>query len=304
MSEKLVVEKTKEPVTKEKIAYELFQMDVKENDTLLVHSSLSSFGYVIGREMSVVDALLESLPQGTLVMPSQTSDNTDPSLWKNPPVPEEWIPIIKEQSPSFNPHTFSTREMGRVVECFRHYPKVKRSNHPTSSFIAKGVNARYITKKHPLTPRFGMKSPLGKLYQIDAKCILFGVDYDKATIFHLAETMAENAPKTSEQTMVKGTWTTFEDFNYDCSDFKKIGQAYEKEGSVTISKIGNAKVRIFYIRDAVDFALKWIEQNRNYPEPTFEEPEEPVEKDVIDEFLDSENFEEAFIAEEENLTEQ
>lgn len=69
-----------------------YALGLKSDDTVLVHSSLSSIGWVVGQEVTVIEALLESLPQGTLMMPSHSAGNSDPADWENPPVPKSWIP--------------------------------------------------------------------------------------------------------------------------------------------------------------------------------------------------------------------
>ncbi len=262
MSEQQVIQNTKEPITKEKIIYELFNLGISSKDTVLLHSSLSAIGYVIGKEMTVVDAFLEVLDRGTLVMPSQTGDNSDPTNWSNPPVPKEWVDLIKIHTPSYNKNTFSTRSMGKIVECFRHYKGVKRSNHPQVSFIAKGVNARYIIKKHGLSPMFGMSSPLGKLYTINAKVVLLGVGYDSATVFHLAEILSNTATEELQGTKWKEKWIEYQDYSYNTDDFIKLGNALAREGFVKNTKIGNAKTLTFNVRESVDFAVTWFEKTR------------------------------------------
>lgn len=263
MSELKVIENTIEPITKQRITFDLFQAGILETDTLLLHSSLSSLGFVIGKEVTVVDAFLEALIDGTLVMAAQSGDNSDPALWVNPPVPQEWFEIIKEHTPSYDKRTFTTRGMGRIVECFRHYKGVKRSPHPMSSFIAKGKQARFITKKHHLTPCFDMDSPLGKLYVLDAKVLLLGVSYDSATIFHLSEVLSETCKMEHQGTKVNGKWVEFDDFDYDNSDFKKLGKALEKEELVRKVKIGQAESILFDVRPTVDFATEWFKGHRN-----------------------------------------
>ncbi|MDD3122417.1 MAG: AAC(3) family N-acetyltransferase [Candidatus Izemoplasmatales bacterium] len=268
MSEKQVIKDTIEPITKQRIIYDLQMNGISEKDTLLLHSSLSSMGFVIGKEMTVINAFLEALIDGALVMPSQTGDNSDPSMWVNPPVPDDWIPIIIEHTPSFDKQTFSTRGMGRIVECFRNYKGVKRSNHPTSSFIAKGKNAKYITSKHKLTPAFGFDSPLGKLYDLNAKVLLMGVSYDNATAFHLAEVLSETCKPEKQGTKMDEKWVSFQDYSYDSSDFNSLGKALETANLVKKFKVGQADSILFDIKVVTDFATGWFIQNRKKDENT------------------------------------
>ncbi|OSC63358.1 AAC(3) family N-acetyltransferase, partial [Streptomyces sp. 4F] len=74
----------------------LRELGVRSDDTLLVHSSLSSLGWVCGGPVAVVQGLLDALgPDGTLVVPTQTGDLSDPALWQNPPVPREWWDTVR-----------------------------------------------------------------------------------------------------------------------------------------------------------------------------------------------------------------
>ena len=81
MSEKDVIAHTKsQPATVASLAHDLARLGVEPGMTLLVHSSLSALGYVIGGPVAVVQALEGVLsPRGTLVMPTQTGDLSDPA---------------------------------------------------------------------------------------------------------------------------------------------------------------------------------------------------------------------------------
>jgi aminoglycoside N3'-acetyltransferase len=65
----------REVVTKEELKRGLRKLGLKEGDTVGVHSSLSSFGYVEGGADAVIDALLEVVgEEGTIVMPTHSSN--------------------------------------------------------------------------------------------------------------------------------------------------------------------------------------------------------------------------------------
>ena len=269
MSEKSVIEKTKSPITIEGIMRDLRRLGISEGQVLVVHSSLSSMGWVCGGSQAVIEALLEVLgDEGTLVMPAHSGDWTDPVNWSNPPVPKEWIPIIRENMPAFNRFVTPTRGMGRIAETFRNYPGTLRSDHPVVSFCAHGKHAEYIVNDHPLDDHFGINTPLGKLYGLGAKILLLGVPYDNCTAFHLAETMVEgipNAEKSGTSILINGKrkWVEFTTIEYSSDDFSKIGMDFEKVHTVSKGSIGNAGSLLFDLKTGVDFAAEWIRKNRS-----------------------------------------
>ncbi|WP_068267784.1 AAC(3) family N-acetyltransferase [Caviibacter abscessus] len=69
---------------------------VEKGDVLMVHSSISSLGYVVGGSEAIYEALISIIgPEGTIVVPSQTVDISDPASWQYPPVPSDWFEIIR-----------------------------------------------------------------------------------------------------------------------------------------------------------------------------------------------------------------
>lgn len=85
---KRLIEHQAEPITKERIKADLVQLGVRKGMILCVHSSLSSIGWVNGGAIAVVQAMMDILTdEGTLIMPAQTLELSDPADWINPPVP-------------------------------------------------------------------------------------------------------------------------------------------------------------------------------------------------------------------------
>ena len=151
-----IVKKTERPNTFDSLRRDFISLGLKPGMVVIVHSSLSNIGWTVGGPVSIIDALMDVLTRkGTLVMPTFSSGNTEPSEWQNPPVPKEWWPVIRMYTPAFHLDKIPTRGMGTIPETFRKYPNVIRSYHPTSSFAAWGKYAKKITKNHPLENDLG-----------------------------------------------------------------------------------------------------------------------------------------------------
>jgi len=75
MSESQVIHHSTLPLTTASITADLRTLGIQNGDILLVHSSLSSLGWVCGSAVAVIDALLESVgSQGTLCMPAHSGE--------------------------------------------------------------------------------------------------------------------------------------------------------------------------------------------------------------------------------------
>lgn len=268
MSEENVILNSSKPITLNDLKRDLKAIGINQGDVVLVHSSLSALGWVCGGAQTVIMALEETIGEtGTIVMPSHSGDWSDPTSWCNPPVPKEWIPIIKETMPAYDPNLTKTRGIGTVAELFRLQPGVYRSKHPQLSFSAKGPLSHSILNDETLFPQLGMNSPLGKLYQLSAKVLLLGVGYDSNTCFHLAETLIESTPKERNGTAMlvnnQRQWVEFEEYAYESDDFPDCGLAFEQSYTVSKGLIGMGSSRLFNIKEAVDFAKSWLSKNRN-----------------------------------------
>jgi aminoglycoside 3-N-acetyltransferase len=218
----------------------------------------------------VIRALLEALGEhGTLMMPTHTTDNSDPAEWQHPPVPERWWQIIRDNMPAYDPAVSRTRQMGAVPELFRTFPGVLRSDHPVTSFAAYGPNAVYLTADHVLEHDTGDRSPVGRLYELDGNVLLLGVEHWNNTSLHLAEFRANYKGKRNFRSgcamKVEGRqqWVWYETLFTHSDDFGAIGQAFDAAQGITIGRIVNAEVRLFKQRTLVDFAIRWMEENRD-----------------------------------------
>ena len=120
MSEAKVIAQTDYPLTAHSLAEQLHTGGLRAGHTVLAHMAMSRLGWVIGGAEAVIHAFLEVLgPAGTLMMPTHTTNNTDPAEWQHPPIPQSWWQLVSDHTPAYNPATTPTRLMGAVPELLR-----------------------------------------------------------------------------------------------------------------------------------------------------------------------------------------
>lgn len=273
MSESELVAQTDYPLTAQSLAERLHASGLRAGQTVLAHMAMSRLGWVVGGAEAVVLAFLDVLgPAGTLMMPTHTTNNTDPAEWQHPPIPQSWWQLVRDHTPAYNPATTPTREMGAVPELLRTWPGALRSAHPVTSFAALGPNAAYLTSDHVLEEDTGNHSPVGRLYDVDGYVLLLGVTHWNNTSLHLAEVRARYPGKRNIRTgsamMIGGArqWVEYETLMTYADDFGEIGQAFDAAHNIEVKQIAQAEVRFFKQRAVVDFAVTWMEQHRDLSE--------------------------------------
>ncbi len=269
ISEGDVVKLTKQPNTITSLERDFKTLGVEKGSIIIMHSSLSKIGWTVGGPVSVIKALTQVLTsEGTLVMPTFTSGNSEPSQWENPPVPKSWWGIVRKEMPAFEAKITPTRAMGHIVETFRNWINVFRSNHPTSSFTAWGKQAKFITENHELEAEMGENSPISRLYDLNGQILLVGVNHENNSSLHLAEYRSDFPGKSYIRNgcamMVNNQrqWVEWEGLDYDSDDFEQLGEDYESKINYKPSKIGLAEARLISIRDIVNFGIDWLKEKR------------------------------------------
>ncbi|AIR97734.1 aminoglycoside N(3)-acetyltransferase [Streptomyces glaucescens] len=256
-------------VTRGTLAKDLAELGVRPGEILLAHTSLSSLGWVCGGPVAVVQALLDVLgPDGTLVVPTQTADLSDPAGWSNPPVPEEWWPDIRAAMPVYDPLITPARGVGVVPETVRTWPGARRSAHPHTSFVALGPRAAEITDGHAPDCRLGERSPLAVLERLGARVLLLGAGYDTCTSFHLAEYRIPAPPVEVGRPGPDG-WAAVTEPSISSERFDELGRDFERDRPVVRGGVGAAAARLFPVADAVAYAERWLARHR----PRASEPE-------------------------------
>ena len=270
MSEPLPEDRSPEPVTVESMTSDLNALGVEVGQTVLVHGSLSALGWVCGGAPAVVDALQRVVGEdGTIVMPTHSPGNRDPTDMSATPVPESWYGTVREEMPPYRPAVTPTQGMGAIVECFRSYPTVRRSDHPQHSFAAWGADAAFVTEDHAYDHSLGERSPLARIYDLNGDVLYLGTTHATSTSLHLAEYRADldlGTETKASAVLVEGKreWVQWKDINFDDEDFSDCGAAFEREhpDAFKTGSVGVGNAKLLDQRPLVDFGIKWFEMNR------------------------------------------
>lgn len=268
MSERDAVDAVDVPLTVDSIAADLRSLGASAGDTLIVHSSLRSLGWVAGGAQAIVEALQRAAtPDGTVVVPTFTGQYSDPAVWSNPPVPDDWVDGMPERLPAFRPAATPTRDMGAVPECLRDYPGAVRSRHPEYSFAAWGANAESVVANHEFDYGLGDGSPLAEVYDRDGSVLLLGVGHEVNSSLHLAEYRADISPETvnhrapvlqeGERTIVE-----YEDIAISTEDFEDLGADFERAVGAAEGPVGAGTATLLDQPALVDYGVEWLEDHR------------------------------------------
>lgn len=265
MTELMSILNTPEFQSKGSLKRQLNELGIQKGNQIMVHSSLKSMGWIAGGAQAVVEALMETVTDsGTIVMPSQSADNSDPVYWMEPPIPENWHADLRRNLPAYDPHLTGLRGMGKIAECFHRHPSTIRSPHPSHSFMAWGADAAEWMRDHPVEDSFGEGSPLEKMMKAEVKILFIGAGFDSCTALHYAE-FAQDDRTTSPQgaaIMLNGerVWQRFECVDMDSDRFPEIAKDFQ--GDIRTGKLGQAEVKLVYMRPLVEFGIEWLQKNK------------------------------------------
>lgn len=268
MSEAATMEGQTAPVTRESLVGDLRALGVDTGMTLVVHSSLRAIGWVSGGAQTVVLALQDALgADGTLVVPTHSTHLSDPSYWRNPPLPDEsWLDTVRATMTAYDPYLTPPRGMGAIVESFLLQRDVLRSAHPQYSFAARGRHARRVTEGHELTYGLG-RGPLERVYELDGRVLLLGVPHANNTSLHLAEFRSGTQPPRPQSAPVlvdgRREWVTFDDFDGDSDVFDELGADFARDtGAERVGLVGRAAARLMPQRALVDYGIEWLRRRQ------------------------------------------
>ncbi|MFH1571874.1 MAG: AAC(3) family N-acetyltransferase [Gemmatimonadota bacterium] len=157
-----------------RLAADLAGAGVRPGGLLLVHSSLSSLGWVPGGPDTVIGGLLDALgPEGTLLLPALSYAS------------------VGAEQPVFDVRR-TPACVGAIPERFRAWPGVRRSLSPTHSVCGLGPLAAQVLGSHQLnrTP-CGAHSPFRALRDRGGSILFLGCGLRPNTSMHGVEELSE-----------------------------------------------------------------------------------------------------------------
>lgn len=173
------------------IAAGLRALGLDGSSIVVVHSSLRSFGQVVGGAAAVCRALVDTC--GTVLVPAGTWDLTGlpapPGLvrpdnaFRNA---RTWAEFDQELQRAV-PFSFDLpvdRELGAIPETMRRHFPYQRSAHPLLSYLAVGPHARKLMDAQRSDWPLG---PIESLADMGGDVLLLGTTHSSNTAIHVAE---------------------------------------------------------------------------------------------------------------------
>jgi aminoglycoside 3-N-acetyltransferase len=244
-------------VTREDVKKAALQLGIKSTDSVIVHSSLKSLGYVEGGPDAVIDGFLDVLlPEGTLIFPTLCSND-----WEH--VYENW-------------HMDAPSDVGLLTNVFRKREGALRSNQATHSVAAIGKDKVYFTETHGQsglrpgiygeTP-FAEDSPWQKMYDRNTKNVMLGVPMMYCTMRHLAEYVFVNESLKSishleeYEEMKEALWYYGKEKKVWPHIYSNsVCEVLMERGLVTKAVCGDATLLCVESRTFVDFCMDTLEK--------------------------------------------
>ena len=243
--------------TKKDLLNNLKDLKINPSGTLMVHISCKAVGEVEGRGDTILDALMEYMSDGLLVLPAHT--------WSN--VKIETNPVMDVL------HTPTC--VGALTEMFRKREGVVRSLHPTHAVAAFGKDAAdFVAGEEKLTTPCGEGGAYHKLWQRDAQILLIGINFARNTFIHGIEEWDKAEGTISKEPMDlyvinhQGQRLHVPQYRH-CSPlgsdtFSKLEPQAIKEGVLTLGQFGDATTRLMRARALRTLTARLLEKDPKY----------------------------------------
>ncbi|MBT4499416.1 MAG: AAC(3) family N-acetyltransferase [Gemmatimonadetes bacterium] len=245
-----------EVVSQTDIRKGVLALDIAPGEVVMVHSSLSAFGYVEGGADAVIDGFRNALgPAGTLVMPTFT-----------------WNAFHARERVEFDVCR-TPCETGCIPETFRNRPGVSRSLHVCHSVAAVGPDAAEVMGEG--VSSFGPGSSFDALLRLDAWIAFLGVSCQCCTALHAVEEFvgvpyrAHRDFQGSVVTLPDGTRMASRSIEYlrqevGSNDFAKLEAILEEAGVLNRVRIGAAGCMAVRIRHLFEVTRPLLERDAGF----------------------------------------
>lgn len=228
-------------------------LQVPKDKPVLVHSSLSAFGFVPGGPQTMLDGIQNYLhPKVTIVLPTHS--------WN----------LVSRGLRTFDANSTPSC-VGSVTQWFRQQPGVVRSLHPTHSIAAIGRGAEELASGHDQcdTP-CGSGTPYHKLLSSSGTILLLGAPLDSNTCYHTLEALAgvdyllQNEPTQFDITDTHGRSFSRAFRLHQAGIRRDLGSLYrnlQKSGGMSVSQVGGAKVTAINGQVLLKVGMDLLENN-------------------------------------------
>lgn len=255
---------------RESLTADLRGLGLAAGDVVLVHCSLRSIGPVEGGAATLAAAVRAAIgPDGTVVVPAQTPDNSvssDAYRAATAGMSDEQRRAYEDRMPGFEAGTTPSYGVGAFAEYIRRHPEAVRSGHPQTSFSAWGPQAAKLMAVHDLDCHLGERSPLAALERAGAWILLLGVGYESCTALHLAEYRLRRPPpvrayRCYELRHGRRIRLDFSAPHLDAAPFGRLGADLDGRPFIRRGTVGRAAARLLPVRAMVRFAVGWLDRN-------------------------------------------
>ncbi len=200
-------------------------LGLKKNAIVLLHSSMVSLGEVEGGAEAVIDAFLNVIgPKGTLV-----------------------VPVFGK--------------LGILTELVKARKGAVVSNCPLGTLAAIGGDAKFLLEGHwDADTAHGHGTPYEKIAEAGGYICLLGVDQDRNTMLHSAEAWLELPYLATKTVTAKGpngkeTTKSWKFYPGPHRNFIGLDHIMAETGIMTVSRIGNAQVRLIKAHDMMHLCM-------------------------------------------------
>ena len=266
----------RQAIGRARLGDELRRLGLREGASVMLHTRMSSLGWVVGGSETVVRALLDVLgPDGTLMAYASWEGHVyDAGDW-----PPEHRAAYLAEPPVFDPATAAVDpDYGRIPERVRTWPGARHSGHPEAGVVAIGARADWLCQPHD-DDGYGARSPFARLVQARGQVLMLGAPLDTVTLLHHAEAIANvpskrtatyRIPVARDGEVVERDYTDiltgppgaleYERLGFEEDEFAVIAREALAAGTGVRGRVGQAECHLFAADDLTRFAVSWMEE--------------------------------------------